>query len=473
MTAEITGLTLTQVAKAIANREITSEAAVAACLAQIDKWQPSRNCFVEVDAQRALKVARDCDLQLAHGGKPLGPLHGVPLAHKDMFYRPGEVSTGGTAIRRNWVASTTATVLRRLDQAGAIQIGRLSMSEFAAGPTGHNVHHGHCRNAYNKDYISGGSSSGSGVAVSARLVYGALGSDTGGSVRLPAAANGVLGLKPTYGRVSRYGAMPRSWSLDHIGVLTRTAADCALMMQVIAGKDANDATSSDHAIPDYLEKLGQPIKGLRVGVPDLDSLGTAVDSIVASGLAEAGNLLRSLGATLVPVKIPDMRSVFFVAETIVKCEAATMHREWLKTRPEDYAPQVRSRIEAGLVIPATHYLDALRLRKHLTEQFLSTTMANVDVIQLPVMCAAVPTIAETETDGAGDKVRALIGRLTALTRPINLFGLPSISLPVGFDPQGLPLSFQLVGFPFAESQLLNIAHAYEQVTDFHRREPAL
>jgi len=473
MSKDILNLSLTALAASIVRREVTSESAVQACLDRIALWQPSRNCFVEVNGDAALEQARACDRHLAAGGKAQGSMFGVPLAHKDMFYRPGVGATGGTEIRRDWIASTTATALSRIDQEGAIQLGRLSMSEFAAGPTGHNIHYGHCRNAYNRDHISGGSSSGSGVAVSARLVYGALGSDTGGSVRLPAAANGVLGLKPTYGRVSRYGAMPRSWSLDHVGVLARTASDCAILMNAIAGPDKNDSTASAHPVPDYRAALGQSIKGLRVGVPSIESLGYSIEPEVVTGLEASLAVLRDLGAIIVPVQMPDMRSVFFVAETIVKCEAATMHRDWLKSRPLDYSPQVRSRIEAGLTIPATYYLDAMRLRKQLTEQFLLNTMANVDVLQMPVMCGPVPSIAETDIDGSGDKVRALISRLTTLTRPINLFGLPSISIPCGFDPLGLPLSFQLVGFPFSEADLLNVAHAYQGLTDFHLQEPTL
>jgi aspartyl-tRNA(Asn)/glutamyl-tRNA(Gln) amidotransferase subunit A len=473
MSEDILNLSLTALAASIARREVTSESAVQACLDRIALWQPSRNCFVEVNGDAALEQARACDRHLAAGGKAQGSMFGVPLAHKDMFYRPGVGATGGTEIRRDWIASTTATALSRIDQEGAIQLGRLSMSEFAAGPTGHNIHYGHCRNAYNRDHISGGSSSGSGVAVSARLAYGALGSDTGGSVRLPAAVNGVLGLKPTYGRVSRYGAMPRSWSLDHVGVLARTASDCAVLMNAIAGPDKNDSTASSRPVPDYRAALGQSIKGLRVGVPSIESLGYSIEPEVVTGLEASLAVLRDLGAIIVPVQMPDMRSVFFVAETIVKCEAATMHRDWLKSRPEDYSPQVRSRIEAGLTIPATYYLDAMRLRKQLTEQFLLNTMANVDMLQMPVMCGPVPSIAETDIDGSGDKVRALISRLTTLTRPINLFGLPSISIPCGFDPLGLPLSFQLVGFPFSEADLLNVAHAYQGLTDFHLREPTL
>ena len=473
MSKDILNLSLTALAASIARREVTSESAVQACLDRIALWQPSRNCFVEVNGDVALEQARACDRHLASGGEARGSMFGVPLAHKDMFYRPGVGATGGTEIRRDWIASTTATALSRIDQEGAIQVGRLSMSEFAAGPTGHNIHYGHCRNAYNREHISGGSSSGSGVAVSARLVYGALGSDTGGSVRLPAAANGVLGLKPTYGRVSRYGAMPRSWSLDHVGVLARTASDCAVLMNAIAGADKNDSTASARPVPDYRAALGQSIKGVRVGVPSIESLGYSIEPEVVTGLEASLAVLHDLGAIIVPVQMPDMRSVFFVAETIVKCEAATMHRDWLKSRPQDYSPQVRSRIEAGLTIPATYYLDAMRLRKQLTEQFLLNTMANVDVLQMPVMCGPVPSIAETDIDGSGDKVRALISRLTTLTRPINLFGLPSISIPCGFDPLGLPLSFQLVGFPFSEADLLNVAHAYQGLTDFHLKEPIL
>ena len=473
MSEDILNLSLTALAASIARREVTSESAVQACLDRIALWQPSRNCFVEVNGDTALEQARACDRHLAAGGKAQGSMFGVPLAHKDMFYRPGVGATGGTEIRRDWIASTTATALSRIDQEGAIQLGRLSMSEFAAGPTGHNIHYGHCRNAYNRDHISGGSSSGSGVAVSARLAYGALGSDTGGSVRLPAAVNGVLGLKPTYGRVSRYGAMPRSWSLDHVGVLARTASDCAVLMNAIAGPDKHDSTASSRPVPDYLAALGQSIKGLRVGVPSIESLGYPIEPDVVAGLETSLAVLRELGAIIVPVQMPDMRSVFFVAETIGKCEAATMHRDWLKSRPQDYSPQVRSRIEVGLTIPATYYLDALRLRKQLTEQFLTNTMANVDVLQMPVMCGRVPSIAETDVDGRGEKVRALVSRLTTLTRPINLFGLPSISIPCGFDPLGLPLSFQLVGFPFSEADLLNVAHAYQGLTDFHLQEPTL
>src|SRR5207253_1767604 len=235
-----------------------------------------------------------------------GPLGGIPLAHKDMFYRSGQVSNCGSKIRRGWVAAETSAALERLDTAGALDIGTLNMSEFAYGPTGHNEHWGDCRNPWHPDYITGGSSSGSGAAVAARLVYGALGSDTGGSIRLPAAACGVIGLKATYGRVSRYGAMARAWSLDHVGPLTRTAEDCALMLAAIAGHDANDGAIGHEPVPDFTAGLGDGIKGLRVGVV-IEADDAPVDPEVRAALEASLAVLRSLGAETVPVRLAHLK----------------------------------------------------------------------------------------------------------------------------------------------------------------------
>lgn len=472
MNSDLTQLSLTEVAAAIASRKTSSVEVTRACLDRIDQWQPSRNCFIRIDREAALADAAECDRHLASGNHPIGPLHGVPLAHKDIFYRASQISTAGSEIRRDWVATETATVLSRLDAAGAIQIGTLNMSEFAAGPTGHNMHYGNCANAYHRDYMAGGSSSGSGSAVGARLIYGSLGSDTGGSVRLPAAANGVLGLKPTYGRVSLHGALARAWSLDHVGLLTRTAADCARMLTVIAGPDPNDSTASKRPVPDYSASLTRSIKGVRIGVPDPAALG-AIDDQVAAALEASLTVLQQLGAIVVQVPFADMSRLFRVAETIIKCEGASMHRPWLVKHAKDYTPLVRSRIEAGLLIPATQYIDALRLRKHLTAEFMDTTLAGVDVLHMPVMPFPVPTIAESEVEDTGDAVRKLIARITTLTRPMNLLGLPALSVPCGFCDRGLPIGFQLVGHPFQEGTLLGIAHAFQQVTDYHLQQPVM
>jgi aspartyl-tRNA(Asn)/glutamyl-tRNA(Gln) amidotransferase subunit A len=362
--------------------------------------------------------------------------------------------------------------LTRLDQAGALDLGTLNMSEFAGGPTGHNIHHGHCASAFNPLHIAGGSSSGSGVAVGAGLVFGALGTDTGGSIRMPASANGVLGLKPTYGRVSRYAVMPRAWSLDHVGVLTRTAVDAARLMRLISGHDPLDATSMDQPVPDYEAGLGQAVRGVRMGVPDVSALG-GVEPGVQAMLDAALVVLRDCGVQPQAVPVEDMTPLFRCAETIIKSEAASIHGPWLRERPQDYTPLFRSRTEAGLLIPATQYIDALRWRTHLSRSFMDTTMQGIDVLILPCMPYALPTIADADVERSGEAVRALIGRITMYTRPFNLLGLPVIQIPAGFCPAGLPWGFQLVGHPFQEALLLRLAHHFMGQTPSLVRRPQL
>jgi len=469
---DIAFMGLAEVAQAIAQRQLSSLEVTQACLQRIAQWQPSRRAFIRIDDAPALAAARRADAQLAQHSFEPGPLHGVPLAHKDLFYRSGQVSTCGSLIRRDWRADTTATCLTRLAQAGALDLGTLNMSEFAGGPTGHNIHHGHCASAFNPRYIAGGSSSGSGVAVGAGLVFGALGTDTGGSIRLPASANGVLGLKPTYGRVSRYAVMPRAWSLDHVGVLTRTAVDAARLMRLIAGHDPLDATSIDQPVSDYEAGLGQAVRGVRVGVPDVSALG-GVEPGVQAMLDAALGVLRDCGLQPQAAPVEDMTPLFRCAETIIKSEAASIHGPWLRERPQDYTPLFRSRTEAGLLIPATQYIDALRWRTHLSRAFMDRTMQGIDVLILPCMPCALPTLADADVERSGEAVRALIGRITMYTRPFNLLGLPVVQIPAGFCPAGLPWGFQLVGHPFQEALLLRLAHHFMAQTTAWRRLPVL
>src|SRR5688572_31945974 len=278
---------LSEVADAIAAKRVSSVEATEACLARIELWQPRVNAFLRLYKDKALAQARAMDAELA-AGKRRGPLHGVPMAHKDMYYRKGELSTGGSAIRKDWRPSTTATVLDKLDRAGVVELGFLNMAEFAAGPTGHNVHHGHCRNPWDQARITGGSSSGSGASVAARLIYGALGSDTGGSIRLPASACGVVGMKATYGRVSRAGAVARSWSLDHVGPLTRTVRDNARMLGIVAGRDPDDSTTSEKPVPDYEALLDGGVRGLRIGVALPDAL-VPIDAQIGAAVQAAAD----------------------------------------------------------------------------------------------------------------------------------------------------------------------------------------
>jgi len=470
MSDDLALLDLAEAAGRVASGAVTSVALTEACLERATAWQASRNCFIRIDAEAAISAARQRDAELQRGQRR-GPLHGVPLAHKDMFYRAGKVSTGGSRILRDQVAATTATVLRRLDAAGAIEIGVLNMSEFAAGPTGHNIHFGDCRNAFDATRIPGGSSSGSAVAVAARAVFGALGSDTGASVRLPAAYNGVTGLKPTYGRVSRHGAMPRSWSMDHVGPFGRTARDCALLLQVIAGHDPDDATSSVQPVPDYLDALGaERLSGLTIGVGDH---GVTLEPAVAAAIDESARALERIGAKLVRVALPDLGPLFRVGETIIKGEAAALHRQWLETRPQDYSNSVRLRIEGGLFLSAADYIDALRLRGVMTEKFLAGTMNGIDLLHLPASPVLPPTLAESDMESAdSETLLGLFSRLTMFMRPFNFLGLPAISVPCGFS-NGLPIACQLVGHPFAEATVLRTADAYQRATDHHRVVPTL
>jgi aspartyl-tRNA(Asn)/glutamyl-tRNA(Gln) amidotransferase subunit A len=462
---------LSEIADAIAAKRISSVEATEACLARIEVWQPRVNAFLRLYKDKALAQARAMDAELA-AGKRRGPLHGVPMAHKDMYYRKGELSTGGSAIRKDWVAPVTATALEKLDAAGVVELGFLNMAEFAAGPTGHNVHHGHCRNPWDQSRVTGGSSSGSGASVAARMVYGALGSDTGGSIRLPAAACGVVGMKATYGRVSRAGAVARSWSLDHVGPLTRTIRDNARMLAAIAGHDPNDSTTSEKPVPDYEAQLEGGVSGLKIGLALPTEGLVPLDPAIGAVVQAAADALGKLGAKISTVTLPDFTALYRAAEVMVKCEAAAMHRPWMEKTPELYANQVRTRMEAGFFIPATQYIDALRLRAHFVKEFLSTSMDGVDAVILPAIPFPLPTIEETDTEEKdGPAVLKMVAGFTGLTRPFNTLGVPALSLPCGFDRNGAPIGLQLIGRPFDEALLYRIGHAYQGATDFHQKVP--
>lgn len=461
---------LSEIAELIAAKKVSSAEATEACLARIETWQPRTNAFLRIDGERALKQARAMDAELA-AGKRRSALHGVPMAHKDLYYRKGELSTAGSGIRRDWRAPFTATVLERLDAAGVVELGFLNMAEFAAGPTGHNVHFGHCQNPWDATRVTGGSSSGSGASVAARMTYGSLGSDTGGSIRLPAAACGVVGMKATYGRVSRHGAAARSWTLDHVGPLTRSVRDNARMLTAIAGADVNDSTTSERAVPDYEATMEGSVAGLRIGLALPEAL-TPVDPEVGAAVEAAADALDRLGAKITVAKMPDFTALYRAAEVIVKSEAASMHRPWMTKMPTAYANQVRTRQEAGFFIPATQYIDALRLRSHFLREFLETSMGDVDAVMLPGIPFPVPTIEETDTENSGGPATlAMVAGFTGLTRPFNTLGVPALSVPCGFDRNGLPIGFQLIGRAFDEALLYRIGHAYQGVTDFHRKVP--
>lgn len=465
----VCGWPLCELAAAIRDGRVTSRAAVEACLERITRWQPAVNAFATVSADAALAAADRADAALARRD-PVGPLHGVPLAHKDMFYRPGRRSSLGSRAAPP-AGATQSTVLARLDAAGAIELGTLNMSEFALGPTGHNEFLGDCRNPWHPAHVACGSSSGSGAAVGARLAWGSLGSDTGGSVRLPASASGVLGLKPTSGRVSLAGMMPLAPSVDVPGILARTARDVARLLGIVAGHDPLDACSSRRPVPDYEASLGSPIEGLRVGVPS-NHFRDEVAPDVGRALDESLEVLARLGASVVPVTVPEPEHLTELSRVLVYGEAAAVHGPWLRQHAADYSPQVRVRAATGLAIPAAAYQQARQLRPRLLRRFVETVFGQCDVLHLPTLGIAVPTLAGSRV-GSASAMWDRIALLVRCTAPFNYLGVPALSVPCGFTGDGLPTSFQLVGRPFAEATLLQVAHAFEGATDWSRREPLL
>ena len=471
MTSSPAELSLCDAADRIRAGDLSSREVTAACIERIERHAGALNCFIRFDADEALAQADAADRALATGA-PAGPLHGVPLAHKDMFYRAGVTCTCGSKIRRDFVPDRTATILERLDAAGALDVGALNLSEFAHGPTGHNFHFGPCRNPWSRDHIPGGSSSGSGAAVAARLVYGALGSDTGGSVRLPAAANGLVGIKPTQTRVSRHAIMGLSFSLDNVGPLTRTVRDAARLLGVIAGHDPDDATSSRLPTPDYERAAAAPdVRGLRVGTPRnyyYDTVTPEVKALLDGSLRE----LAGLGAEIVEVTVPHHEHITHLQHVVQTSEAATLHADWIAERPDDYGPQVRARIQPGLATPVTWYLRALQLRPRIVADFVERVFGACDVLHLPVFPLPVPTVEETDVGAARGFART-VAAIVRCTAPLNYLTCPSIVMPAGFTGNGLPCSFQLAGRPFDEAMLFRAAAAYEAATGFPERAPAL
>jgi aspartyl-tRNA(Asn)/glutamyl-tRNA(Gln) amidotransferase subunit A len=469
MSTEPALMSLTAVASAIADKRVSSREVTQTCLDRISKWQPHLNAFMAIEADEALKAADAADAALAKGGRR-GALYGVPLAHKDMYYEAGKVVTCGSRIRRDFVATTTSTALQRLKDAGTIRLGSLQMAEFAYGPTGHNAHFGPVHNPFKLGHVTGGSSSGSGSAVAARLTFAALGSDTGGSIRMPAHFCGVTGLKTTVGRVSRAGAMPLSQSLDTVGPLARTAEDCAVLLALMAGADPADPTALPGPLPDYTAATAQSAKGLTIGVPSafyVDDLDPEVATVLDATIA----VFKREGASIVQVDLPDQRQLASASQLVLAVEAAAFHKRWMIERPQDYGPQVLMRLQNGLAISGVTYLEALRWRGPALAAHMAAT-ANVDAVIAPVSPIPAPTIAESDV-GNAPNAEAVIQRLTRFTRPINYLGLPSLSIPSGFTKAGLPVGLQLIGRSFDEATILRLGAAFQRATDFHEKVPQL
>ncbi|MFI4868513.1 MAG: amidase [Steroidobacterales bacterium] len=448
--------TLQQAAQQLRRRSVSPVELTRACLARIERGNSALGAFITVTSESALAAARQMQAEQRRGHWR-GPLHGIPIALKDNIDTAGVRTTAASELFRHRVPSADADVVRRLKSAGAVLLGKLNLHEFAYGGTSDVSYFGAVHNPWALDHIAGGSSGGSGAAASASLCFGTLGTDTAGSVRIPASYCGVVGFKPTYGRVSIRGVIPLSWSLDHVGPICRSVADTALMLGAIAGYDPLDPSSVDRPVPDYLRALKRGTATLRLGVPRspfFDDL----DPQVARAVEAAIRVLRKLTGKVTGITLPPVTSLL----EIVGPEAYAYHSEWIGQFPERYQPMTRDRITgfaADVKAPAyaAALYQTLRLRRQISEVF-----THVDLLITPTM----PRPPESFAKSASFEPIGIRN-----TSPFNIFGLPTISLPCGFTASGLPIGLQVSGAPFAESSVLSLAHAYERATAWHRRRP--
>lgn len=461
-------LDLVSAAEGIAKKDFTSSELTQWSLERLETTGRKFNAVFRIDRAQALARAQALDAFQA-SGVSMGPLHGVPLAHKDLIEVAGKEMHVGSKILKGNIAKKNAWVIDELDHAGQVNLGALHMAEFAMSPTGFNGHYGHGLNPWNPEYPCGGSSSGSGIAVAARLVFGSLGSDTGGSIRQPAFMCGVTGIKPTTKRVSIDGVFPLSHTLDCVGPLAQTARDCARLLTHISRPNPNDPWCTTHPNEDYEHALTGSLKGIRIGVPR-DFYREGLDPEMAAALDASLEVLRGRGAELIEVKVPDMMRIHEMTAIVLTAEAAQVHRTWFEQRPHDYSDQVRARIEPGFKQTGVGYVEALRARDAFIQEYLQTTLGHCDALHVPVARMHTPTIAATTT-GDLDTVLQSISQLTYTNRAINYLGLPAMSVPAGFSSKNMPLAYQLVGKPFAESTILKIADAYQRDTTWHKARP--
>jgi aspartyl-tRNA(Asn)/glutamyl-tRNA(Gln) amidotransferase subunit A len=454
---ELEHLSARALAAAIRGKTVSSLEATRAAIGRLAAAHELTNCTLSLDAEEALAAAKACDAAIA-AGKPAGALAGVPLAHKDMFDRAGKIASWGARIRAEAPATQDATVIARYKAAGALQIAALHLTEFAFGPTGHNYVLGHARNPWDPTRITGGSSAGTAAAVAYGAIPAGLGSDTGGSLRLPAAACGVCSIKPTWGRVSRAGAMPLAPALDTIGIIARYMEDLALMLGLLAGADPRDPAASTLPVPDYLARLDDPIRGLRLGI-DAAVVGSAHPEVQGM-LQRVTKILEKQGLVTAACRFPDWQRLDHLVQLTQMPDCSAAHAAYLRSRPNDYGPQVRARLELGHFIGAVDHLTALRARGSYLRRTLEQTFKDIDIAILPIFADPLPTIAELDI-GGGPTLQAAMARVVKYTRPINYLGLPTLALPVP-RAGGLPNGIQLVGRPYAEAQLLAVGRAYQR-----------
>ena len=455
-------LTLHELSERIRAKEVSPVEATEATLERIERLNPKLNAYITVLAEQALADARAAEQEIA-SGRYRGPLHGVPIGVKDLCATKGVRTTAGSKILGGWVPDADAPVVQKLRAAGAVITGKLNLHEYAFGTTGVNPHFGTCHNPWDSERITGGSSSGSGSAVAAGLCYAAIGSDTGGSIRIPSSLCGIAGIKPTYGRVSLRDVVPLASSLDHLGPMARTARDCALVLSAIAGYDEEDAASVDAPVQDWAAQLDGAIKGLRVGVATDAALADATPE-VAQAFQNAVRVIERLGATAKPVDLSALTTYFYVGGVILLSEGAAYHKDNVEQRPQDYGADVLMRLRSGLDQKAADYVRALQFMRDLRRTCDELLLAGVDLLVMPTTIMPAPRIDAVESDDP------TLG-LSRLTLPFDVTGQPSMSVPCGFTEGGLPIGLMLVGRRFDEATVLRAAHTFEQAAGLSSRRP--
>jgi aspartyl-tRNA(Asn)/glutamyl-tRNA(Gln) amidotransferase subunit A len=457
-------LDIATVAHNISTRSLSPVALTEMMLDRIARIDPKLLSYVTVLKDDAISTARQVEKEIADGHYR-GALHGVPIAIKDIYDTKGVRTTACSKVRENYVPADDSTVVRKFREAGAIILGKVTTHEFAYGfdsrPT---------KNAWNLNHIPSGSSGGSGAAIAAGLCFAATGSDTGGSIRAPAAANGITGIKPTYGRVSKAGVAVLSWSLDHAGPMARTVRDLAILLGAMAGQDPLDPHTKDVAVPNYAAGLSGDIRGIRLGLPSnyfFDDVEPFVEKAIRTAIAD----LEALGANAVPVSIPDLDGVLDCMLAIAMSEARVYHQQAMRTTPELFTDETRLLLEAGELTLATTYINAQRSRLAIKNAF-KQAMRDVDVLVTPTQPTTALKIGQTASR-IGSREESVFGVSARFCAPFNISGLPAISVPCGFSPEGMPIGLQIIGNPFDEETVFRIADAFERSTQWHLKHPAI
>ncbi len=460
---DLSFMTMSELAPLIAARRVSPVELVEAQLARIESLDDVLRAFITVDSDGARAAAREAVTEIA-AGRYRGPLHGITVAHKDIIDVRGLPTTAASKLTSGDAAREDATVTARLRAAGTICLGKLNLIEFASGSMGV---YGFARNPFNLAASPGGSSSGSGVATAAALVTLATGTDTGGSVRNPACFCGVVGLRPTYGRVSRYGCIPLGWSQDSIGPMARSVADAAVMLTAMAGADRKDPTAARKHSPDFTAELGHGLKGVRIGIPDTFFF-EDLEREVQTAMEQAIDVLTRLGAEVTPVSLPAARFASAPSWVIAYSEAFAYHHDRFAARSRDYTPAFYHKITAAGLTSAEERVLSQQIRQVITREF-ALAMKNVDVIATPTS----RTLASTNAPAPSTKRRSLPwpAEMTSVTRPVSLAGYPALSVPIGFADDNTPMAMQLIGRPWAEATLFRVGHAYEQATAWNKLRP--